>query len=611
MHGRETGIAGLAAISQTRAVGANGEVLLALVPALVSAPTPGNGVGNEARQLNTPKATLTSTLEGSMNTPQQLPSHGSAPIGNDSPWAPLRQQTFAVLWWATVLSNMGTWMHDVGAGWLMTTLDPTPNIVAAVQAATTLPVVLFALPAGALADIVDRRRMLFAVNLCMAVTAALLAFLLALGAVTPSILLVLTFLLGTGAAFVAPTWQAIIPSLVPRQQLPAAIALNSVGINVSRATGPAIAGFLIVSIGMVAPFALNALSFAGIIAALIWWKPPPAAPSQLPHEQITSAITVGLRYGLNSEPLKATLKRAAAFFMFASALWALLPLIARELLNGDARLYGILLASIGVGAVLAAFVLPAIKARLGPNGSVAAGCAGMAVSLAILSHTHTQLVAIGAAGLAGVCWTGVLSSLYVSAHVSLPEWVRARGLSIYLMVFFGSMSLGSVIWGQMATMTSIETSLLIAALGLAAFIPLTWHAKLNQGEALDLTPSMHWPASGAFDDGDHGGGPVMLQITYRIAEADKRQFLMLMGKLAASRRRHSGYDWTLMESVEAPGTFVETWFEASWVQHMRHHERIAVADKVIQDQIRSLHLLDAAPLVRHFLSPHDSKPGTS
>ncbi len=539
-----------------------------------------------------------------MNSSPRHPVSTTGSLEKPSPWAPLRQRTFAVLWWATVLSNMGTWMHDVGAGWLMTTLDPTPNIVAAVQAATTLPVVLFALPAGAIADIIDRRRMLIAVNLLMAVTAAIFALLLAFGSVTPIVLLVFTFLLGTGAAFVAPTWQAIIPSLVPRPQLPAAIALNSVGINVSRATGPAIAGFLIVSIGMVAPFALNAVSFIGIIAALLWWQPPAPTPRHLPHERIASAIAVGVRYGLNSDPLKATLVRAAAFFMFASALWALLPLIAREVLGGDARLYGILLASIGVGAVLAAFVLPTIKAHLGPNGSVAAGCIGTAVALAILAVTKNKAVAIGAVALAGVCWTGVLSSLYVSAHVSLPEWVRARGLSIYLIVFFGSMSLGSIIWGQVATMTSIETGLLIASIGIAMFVPLTWRTKLNQGDDMDLTPSMHWPASSTYQEVNSGRGPVMLQITYNIASADKPQFLLLMHKLAASRRRHSAFDWSLMESFEAPGTFVETWFEVSWVEHMRHHERIAVADKAIQDQIRALHLRDTPPIVMHYVTPN-------
>ncbi|MCB1527383.1 MAG: MFS transporter [Hyphomicrobiaceae bacterium] len=538
-----------------------------------------------------------------MNATPQRPVQSTPPFENDSPWAPFGQRAFAVLWWATMLSNMGTWMHDVGAGWLMTTLDSTPNIVAAVQAATTLPVVLFALPAGAIADIVDRRRLLISVNLFMALTAASLALLLMFGAVTPTILLVFTFLLGTGAAFIAPTWQAIIPSLVPRQQLPAAIALNSVGINVSRATGPAIAGFLIVSIGMVAPFALNALSFIGIIAALVWWRPPPVAPSSLPHERFASAMVVGLRYGLNSGPLKATLIRAGAFFMFASALWALLPLIARELLGGDARLYGILLASIGAGAVLAAFALPTIKAHLGPNTSVAAGCAGTAVSLAILAITHDKFVAIGAAALAGVCWTGVLSSLYVSAHVSLPEWVRARGLSIYLIVFFGSMSLGSIIWGQVATLTSIETALLIASVGIAAFIPLTWRAKLNQGDALDLNPSMHWPATSTFEGNANGRGRVMIQITYKIAEPDRSRFLQLMQELSKSRRRHSAYDWAIVESLETPGTFVETWFEASWVEHMRHHERISMADKVIQDQIRRLHQNDGPPVVRHFMTP--------
>lgn len=521
---------------------------------------------------------------------------------SQSPWAPLSQKPFAVLWWATVISNMGTWMHDVGAGWLMTTMNPAPNYVAAVQAATTLPVVLFALPAGAIADILDRRHILIAVNLCMALMAASFATILGLGYVTPALLLIFTFLLGTGAAFLAPTWQAIIPSLVPKHQLPAAIALNSVGINVSRATGPAIAGFLIVSISLLAPFIVNALSFVAIVAALLWWKPPALPARHLPQEHFFSAISGGLRYAKNSKPLQATLLRSGAFFTFASALWALLPLIARDLLGGDARLYGILLATIGVGAVLAALVLPAIKARLEPNGFVAAGSLGIATSLAILSHTHNTVVAIGAVALAGMCWTGVLTSLYVSAHVALPEWVRARGLSVYMIVFFGSMSLGSVLWGQVATVTSLESSLLIAALGMAAFLVLTWGAKLNQGETLDLSPSMHWPVSRPYDELLHGNVPVMIQITYKISEADRPQFLELIKQLAESRRRHSSYGWTIMESLEEPGTYIETWFEASWAHHMRHHDRIAVTDKTIQEQIRSLNQGDVVPEVRHFIT---------
>lgn len=219
-------------------------------------------------------------MTGENRVAAQVPENAKA-----SAWAPLANQTFAVLWLATVLSNVGTWMHDVGAGWLMTELSPSPILVAAVQAATTLPVFLFALLAGAIADIIDRRRLLIVVNLFMAITAATLSLLVSFQLVTPLMLLVFTFLLGTGAAFMAPAWQAIVPSLVPRSQLPAAIALNSAGINVSRAIGPALAGFLIVGVGLAAPFAFNALSFIAIIAALLWWHPPAIKEQRLPSEK--------------------------------------------------------------------------------------------------------------------------------------------------------------------------------------------------------------------------------------------------------------------------------------------------------------------------------------
>ena len=275
-----------------------------------------------------------------------------------SAWAPFAHRSFAVLWVATVLSNIGTWMHDVGAGWLMTELSPSPVMVSAVQAATTLPIFLFALLAGAVADIVDRRKLLIGVNLFLAANAATLATLVSLDLVTPLILILFTFALGTGAAFVAPAWQAVVPGLVPREDLPAAIALNSMGINVSRAIGPALAGFLIVGIGLWSPFALNSVSFIGIIAALLWWRPPVATQRTLPAEEVGSAIINGLRYARHSAPLRATLIRALAFFVFASAFWAMLPLVVRVVLSGGPTLYGLLLTSVGIGAVTGALILP-------------------------------------------------------------------------------------------------------------------------------------------------------------------------------------------------------------------------------------------------------------
>ena len=534
-----------------------------------------------------------------------------APAPAVSAWSPFRHAGFAVLWAATVISNIGTWMHDVGAGWLMTELSPSPLVVAAVQAATTLPVFLFALLAGAVADIVDRRRLLIGVNAAMALAATGLAVLVALDQVTPAVLLVFTFLLGTGAAFLAPAWQAIVPRLVPRPKLSAAIALNSLGINVSRAIGPALAGFLIVWLGLAAPFALNALSFLAVIAALVWWRPDPGPARRLPPEHVGQAIRAGLRYAVNSGPLRATLLRAAGFFAFASAYWAMLPLVARQVLDGGPTLYGTLLASVGGGAVVGALLLPAIKRRLGPDRTVAAGTLGTAVVLAVLALVPSHTAAAAASALAGISWIAVLSSLHVSAQTALPDWVRARGLSIFLTVFFGAMSGGSLLWGQVASIAGIPVSLGIAALGTVLFIPLTWRAKLNQGEALDLAPSLHWPEPVLSDPGAAEHGPVMIQVTYDVAETDRAAFLDRVRQLSAARRRGGAYRWSILQDSEQSDRFVETWFEASWLQHLRHHERVSGADRTLQDQVNALHRGPEVPRVRHFLTAADPEPPVS
>ena len=529
----------------------------------------------------------------------------SAPgtVGAESPsaMAPFRHRAFALLWVATVASNVGTWMHDVGAGWLMTELSPSPLIVAAVQAATTLPIFLFALLAGAVADIVDRRRLLIWVNAGMAAAAALLTALVALELVTPLLLLAVTFLLGTGAAFMAPAWQAIVPSLVPRGELTAAISLNSMGINVSRAIGPALAGFLIVGAGLAAPFLVNALSFLGIIAALWWWRPAPNTTSGLPAEQVFAAIRGGLRYALNSPPLKATLLRAAAFFVFASAFWAMLPLIARSVLAGGPTLYGTLLAAVGAGAVGGAFLLPAIKRRLGPDRTVAAGTLGTAGVLIVLAILPDPVVAVVAAALAGLSWIAVLSSLNVSAQTALPDWVRARGLSIFLTVFFGSMSAGSLLWGHVAAVWGIPAALLAAAAGAVALIPLSWRARLGQGEKLDHTPSMHWPEPVLAGEGP-ADGPVMIQIEYRVAAPQSGAFRDLMAELARSRRRGGGFRWSLMQDAAEPERFVETWWEPSWLDHKRHHTRVSEEDRALQERIGALLKPDHKPVVGHFVT---------
>jgi len=525
-----------------------------------------------------------------------------------SSWAPFRHRAFAMLWVATVVSNIGTWMHDVGAGWLMTDLSASPLLVAAVQAATTLPVFLLALVAGAIADIVDRRKLLIRVNAAMGAVAATLAVLVFFEAVTPSVLLGFTFLMGLGAAFVAPAWQAIVPRLVPRAELQPAIALNSLGINLARAIGPALGGFLIVAVGLAAPFFANALSFLAIIAALAWWKPEPGPARHLPPEQLGAAVWAGLRFAANAKPLQATLLRAAAFFLPASALWAMLPLIARVLLQGGPTFYGVLLGCLGAGAIAGALVLPGIRRRFGADRTVAGGTVGLAAVMVVLALWPQREAALAGAAVAGACWIAVLSSLNLSAQTALPDWVRARGLSLFLTVFFGTLALGSLVWGNLAALTSIPTALLAGA-GLAVLlVPLTWRVKLGQGEGLDLTASLHWPAAPVLADRDREHGPVLVQVRYEVDPADAPAFVALLEELKRARRRSGGFGWTLMQDSEDPRRYLESWYESSWVQHLRHHERVTGADKALQEQIRALHRGEGPPVVSHLVSASRHAP---
>lgn len=526
----------------------------------------------------------------------------TAPAPASSAMAPFRHKAFALLWIATVASNIGTWMHDVGAGWLMTELAPSPIMVAAVQAATTLPIFLFALLAGAVADIVDRRQLLIWVNVAMGIAALAMAAMVHLGWVTPWVLLFFTFLFGTGAAFIAPAWQAIVPRLVPREDLSSAIALNSMGINVSRAIGPALAGFLIVAAGLASPFLVNAISVIGIVLALIWWRPAAAPAATVAPEHVGGAIVAGLRYAMNSAPLKMTLVRAAAFFVFASAFWAMLPLIAREVLSGGPTLYGILLAALGAGAVVGALVLPAVKKRLGADRTVAAGTIGTAAVMLIMSTVQVQAVAVAAAGLAGLSWIAVLSSLNVSAQTALPDWVRARGLSIFLTVFFGAMSLGSLAWGQVASIWGLPVALIAAATGALTFVPVTWRAQLGLGATQDLTPSAHWPEPVLSGETDPDG-PVRIEIVYSVPRTNQDAFLKLMRDLGTSRRRGGGFRWSCMRDAADPERFVEAWTEASWVSHQRHHARVTRQDQALQEKIKALLDPGADPQVAHLLAP--------
>ena len=515
--------------------------------------------------------------------------------------AAFRHPVFTVIWTATLVSNVGGWMYSAASAWLMTSLSPDPLVVALVQTATTLPVFLFALPAGALADIFDKRRFLILFEILNTVLCAAYAAIVGLGLATPDNLLFFTFLIGAASALTLPAWQSIVPQLVPKENLTSAVAANSVGVNISRALGPALGGAAIAGLGIVSPFWINAISNLAVLGALLWWRPLNSSNTALPAERVSGAIEAGLRYARHSPALRATLIRAAAFFVFASAYWALLPLVARTQIASGPELYGILLGAIGTGAVGGAFVMPWLRARLGPDLLVTSGMVGTAITLALYGFAHDAITALVASVLAGVSWIAVLATLAISAQVSLPDWVRGRGLALYTTVFFGCLTIGSAVWGKVAAVLGLPAAHFIAAAGVVVAIPLTWPWKLQTGTGVDLTPSMHWPAPLTAQPIEHDRGPVLVTVEYRIRPQDRQEFLQVLADLGRERRRDGAYRWGVFEDAAEEGRIVENFLVASWMEHLRQHERVTNADRLVQDCVVRFHLGDE-PKVTHFIA---------
>jgi MFS family permease len=523
-----------------------------------------------------------------------------------SAWAPFKNRVFLVIWLAILVSNIGTWIRDVASGWLMTEMSSSPLLVSLVQAATTLPIFLLSLPAGAIADIVDRRRLLIGVQALLLVVGLSLAATAHLGLMTPPLLLALILVGGVGAALSGPAFQAVVPEIVGKAQLRPAVALNSLGINVARAIGPALGGLIVATAGVAAAFLADAVSYLLIIAVFVWWRRTPA-PTDLPPEAFGAAMRAGLRYAAGSSELKRVLLRAAAFFLFGSAYWALLPLIARDLLQADAPFYGILLASIGAGAIAGALALP--KIRVSADKLVLGGTlvtSAVTVGLALVELRWIAPILLFSAGAA---WIAVLTNLNVAAQSVLPDWVRARGLAVYLMTFFGAMTAGSALWGTVAQSSSIQASLLIASGGGAIIgILIAARVRLALGEA-DLTPSMHWPEPATVGAVSGERGPVLMSIAYRIDPSDRRAFLKALQQLSAVRRRDGAFGWRVLEDAEDPARFEEIFYAASWIEHLRQHRRVTMADAELQARVRAFHRGVEGPLVRHLLAAKTDDEG--
>jgi MFS family permease len=386
----------------------------------------------------------------------------ATPAQAGSTWAPLRSPVFRALWIAQFVSNLGTWMQTVGAQWMLVGDPRAAVLVPLVQTATTLPVMLLALPSGVLADLVDRRRLLIATQAAMAAAVALLASLTGAGLTTPTVLLLLLFLIGCGQALTAPAWQAIQPDLVAPEQIPAAAALGSMSMNGARAIGPAIAGALVSLAGPTVVFALNAVSFVGIVIVLVTWRKP-AVEHTFPAEGAFAALSAGGRFIRRSPIVRRILLRTALFIVPASALWGLLPVIAKDQLGLSSSGYGLLLGALGVGAVAGALVLSRLRARFGQNALLTVAAVGFAASTVVLALVPYFAAVLVGLVFGGASWLLCLSTLNASMQLSLPGWVRARGLSVYQLIFMGGQALGSLVWGVLAGATSSVVSLLVSA----------------------------------------------------------------------------------------------------------------------------------------------------
>jgi MFS family permease len=502
--------------------------------------------------------------------------------------SPLRITTFRALWLAQLGSMIGTWMQTVGAQWLLIDEPNAPTLVSLVQTASLLPMLLLALPAGVLADSFDRRRLLVAVQLCAVVVGVVLTVSTWLGDISPQTLLGLTFVLGCTQAMTMPAWQALIPDIVPRDQVRASAALGAVAMNVARAVGPATAGLLITSFDPAVVFGVNTASYVAMVAVLLRWAPAARVSGDAP-ERFLPAMRAGARYVRYSRVVRRQFLRSALFVVPGSAVWALLPLVADGQLGLGSGGYGLLLAALGIGAISGAVLLPRAGNRLSMSTLVFVSSIVFAAALAGVVLVDDVVPAVLLLLPAGAAWLAVLSSISAATQVFLPAWVRARGLSVAQIVFMGGQAVGALIWGVLADVAGVPMALFVAAgvmvLG-AVTIPL-W--PLHETAGLDRSTTVYWPEPELFAEPAADEGPVLITVTYVIPPENTETWLAAMQRVQESRRRTGATRWNLYRDAADPQRYVETFLVPSWQEHLRQHrERLTGTDQDIEREAQRL-----------------------
>lgn len=528
--------------------------------------------------------------------PPQLP----APV--TSPWVPLRHATFRMMWFAWVAANLSMWMNDVASAWLMTSLTSSPIMVALVQSAATLPVFLFGVASGALADILDRRNYFVFTQLWVAGVALVLCLTAATDTLNAPLLLALTFANGIGLAMRWPLYAAILPDLVPRAEVPAAVALNGVAMNTSRIVGPTLAGAMIAALGTAWVFALNAVVAVVIAIGLMRWRREPDK-STLPSERFFGAIRVGLQHVRQAPHLQTILLRIAVFFMQSMALMALLPLVATRIEQGGARTYTLLVAAMGAGAVCTVLYLPRLRTKMSRDAIVRNGTllhAAATVGAALAPNVYVALLTMVAAG---VAWISVANTLTVAAQLTLPNWVRARGMAIYQVALMGGSALGAALWGQVATLTSVRTSLIASSVVAVLALYVLRRFSLHSGslEEADLAPRI-WHAPELAIPIEPEQGPVLVTSEYRIDPARAEEFVAVMRESRRIWLSNGLLAWHLFHDTSDPGCYIEHFIDESWAEYLRRNERVAASYHALRETKLSFHVGDGPPAVRRFVA---------
>ena len=547
-----------------------------------------------SRQADRQQRTLIETT-----TSREQLSLGHEPPKVDSPPSPFQNPLFRMLWLATLVSNVGTWMQEVANSWLMTTLAPDPLMVSLVQAATALPMFLLGLPAGALADLVDKRRWLLGTQTWMMLSAAVMAYLTLTGQMTPWLLLIGSFYLSVGAALNSPGWHSVTPEIVPKESLRAAVTANGVVINCARALGPAIGGLVLVKAGPGAAFLLNAISFLAVVFVLYRWKRQPKAKN-LPSERFLSAMRVGMQHVRHSPLMRLVVLRAGILIFNVSVVWALLPLLSKVEYGYGPKGYGLMLVANALGAILGAtIILPRIRNHLDANQIVSYAWLGYIPTLLILSYAGNPIVPFCAMIWGGLCLICMLSSFHLAAQSVAPEWVRARAMAVYLLIFSGATSFGSLFWGFIGRHMALRECLLLGAFFLLMGSVTSFLAPLKTGEEFDHEPSNYWPDPDIKLPVPLQHGPIMVTVEYDIAPENSAAFLAAMEKIRRIRYRNGVIRWSMYVEFERPNIYREVYLEESWAAHLRQHDRVSKYEMEVAQLAYQYHRGKESPRVYH------------